>query len=187
MIRVTVRKHPSNATMSKVSKTTKASIVSSSHLSERSTELSEFEYALIMAENTFSRWLVHCMTAAGNEEMSPIDILVIHNVYHRNRAKRIADICFMLNIDDTHTVSYSLRKLAKMGLVESKRVGKETFYNATAAGEELCLKYRDVRSVCLVDWLENLGISEDELSDVAKTLRTMSVLYDQAARAAASL
>lgn len=162
-------------------------IVSSSHLSEQSTELSEFEYALIMAENTFSRWLVHCMTAAGNEEMNPVDILVIHNVYHRDRAKRIADVCFMLNIDDTHTVSYSLRKLSKMGLVESKRVGKETFYSATDEGKTLCLKYRDIRSQCLVDWLTQLGIDAEELGGVAKTLRTMSVLYDQAARAAASL
>lgn len=165
----------------------KASIVSSAHLSERSSELSEFEYALITAENTFSRWLVHCMTAAGNEEMSPIDILVLHNVYHRQRPKRIADVCFVLNVEDTHTVSYSLRKLGKMKLVESKKVGKETFYNTTDDGEALCLRYRDIRNDCLVDWFDNMGIDEADLSNMAKQLRTLSTLYDQAARAAASL
>ncbi|MDP1238611.1 hypothetical protein Q6335_27595, partial [Klebsiella pneumoniae] len=36
-------------------------IVSSQHLvSERSAELSELEYALIMASNAFNRWMVRC-------------------------------------------------------------------------------------------------------------------------------
>ncbi|ABC33075.1 MULTISPECIES: winged helix DNA-binding protein [Hahella] len=167
---------------------TKSRIVSSSHLlNERSVELSEFEYALIMAENTFQRWLVHCMSAAGNKELSTIDILVLHNVYHRERPKRIADICFILHIDDTHTVSYSLRKLAKMGLVTSEKVGKETFYSATESGAELCLKYREVRNDCLVDTLLTTGISNEEIGEVARVLRTLTGVYDQAARAAASL
>ncbi|WP_428244101.1 winged helix DNA-binding protein [Gynuella sp.] len=164
----------------------KTSIVSSSHLSQSATELSEFEYALIMVNNAFSRWLIHCMAAAGNKELSPIDILILHNVHHRQRPKRIADICFVLNIDDTHTVSYSLRKLAKFGLVESQKVGKETFYNTSESGADVCLKYRDVRKDCLVDSLTTLGISEDELGNMAKLLRTMSGVYDQSARAAAS-
>ena len=165
---------------------TKTSIVSSSHLSESSTELSEFEYALIMANNAFARWLVHCMSAAGNKEMSPIDILILHNVHHRDRPKRIADICFVLNIDDTHTVSYALRKMVKQGLVISEKVGKETFYRTSDAGAELCLSYRDVRKDCLIDSLSTLGVSYEELSNMAKLLRTMSGVYEQSARAAAS-
>ncbi|MEJ2042320.1 MAG: winged helix DNA-binding protein [Reinekea sp.] len=164
----------------------KTSIVSSSHLSESGTELSEFEYALTMANNAFSRWLIHCMAAAGNKELSSIDILILHNVHHRERPKRIADICFMLNIDDTHTVSYSLRKLGKLGLVSSEKVGKETFYTTSDSGATLCLKYRDVRKDCLVDSLATLGVSREELGNMAKFLRTMSGVYDQAARAAAS-
>ncbi len=42
-------------------------IVSSRHLvSERCAELSELEYALIMTSNAFNKWMVRCMTAAGN-------------------------------------------------------------------------------------------------------------------------
>ncbi|MCH2221995.1 MAG: hypothetical protein MK097_16980, partial [Dechloromonas sp.] len=40
-------------------------IVSSSHLvSEKSPELSEFEFGLIIATHAFNRWLIRCMGAA---------------------------------------------------------------------------------------------------------------------------
>ena len=45
-------------------------IVSSRHLiSERCAELSELEYALIMTSNAFNKWMVRCMTAAGEPDM----------------------------------------------------------------------------------------------------------------------
>lgn len=41
-------------------------IVSSAHLvSAQSSEMSEFEFGLIVAGNAFHRWVVHCMAAAG--------------------------------------------------------------------------------------------------------------------------
>jgi predicted MarR family transcription regulator len=64
-------------------------IVSSAHLaSGQSQELSELEFGLIVAGNAFNRWMVRCMNAAGLPELSPLDILVLHSVNHRNRAKK---------------------------------------------------------------------------------------------------
>ncbi|MEK9971143.1 MAG: hypothetical protein VW600_18570, partial [Ferrovibrio sp.] len=41
-------------------------IVSSAHLAtNKLMELSEFEFALMMASNAFNRWIVRCMAAAG--------------------------------------------------------------------------------------------------------------------------
>ena len=163
-------------------------IVSSAHLvSERSAELSEFEYGLIIANNAFQRWMLHCMAVAGEKGLGAQDILVLHNVNHRERAKRLADICFALNVEDNHTVSYSLRKLMKMELVQGDRRGKEIFYSTAPKGAELCMRYRDVREQCLIASLEVLGIDNEEIGELAKVLRTLSGLYDQAARAAASL
>ena len=77
----------------------KHSIVSSSHLiSEKSSELSELEYGLIIANNAFQRWVSRCMTASGMPDLNPTDILILHNVHHRGRPKKVADICFNLNI-----------------------------------------------------------------------------------------
>ena len=52
-------------------------IVSSAHLvSEKSPELSEFEFGLIIAAHAFNRWLIRCMGAAGVKDMTPTDVLV---------------------------------------------------------------------------------------------------------------
>jgi hypothetical protein len=87
-------------------------ILSSAHLAEGPAgELSEFEFGLIVAHNAFSRWAMRCMAAAGMADLTITDVLVLHHVRHRDRAKRLSDICFTLNYEDTHVVSYALRKL----------------------------------------------------------------------------
>ncbi|MCU0910446.1 MAG: winged helix DNA-binding protein [Rhodobacteraceae bacterium] len=163
-------------------------IVSSRHLAEGpGWEASEVEYGMIIAYNAFSRWMVRCMSAAGNTELTPLEILVLHNTNHRGREKRLSDICFMLNIEDTHTVNYALRKLMKAGLLESDKRGKEVFYSTSTAGAALCSRYRVVRERCFLEGLQHLDLSGDALRDIASALRTLSGQYDQASRAAASL
>ena len=162
-------------------------IVSSRHLAEgEGWEMSEFEFGLIIAFNAFSRWMTRCMSAAGQGDLNPLDILILHNVNHRGRDKRLSDIAFLLNIEDNHTVNYSLRKLTKHELIDSEKRGKEVFYRTSAKGEKLCEGYRDVRRQCLLD----AGSSEltgAQMRDLARTLRSLSGQYDQASRAAASL
>ena len=162
-------------------------IVSSSHLvSDRAAELSELEYGLIIANHAFQRWMVRCMTAAGVPDLNPLDVLILHNVNHRSRAKKLADICFNLNIEDTHTASYALRKLVKLGLVESRRVGKESFFSTTEQGVAACQRYRELREECLIESLGEIGVDNQRLGEIARLLRSLSGLYDEAARAAAS-
>ncbi len=163
-------------------------IVSSRHLAEgEGWETSEFEYGLIIAYNAFSRWMQKCMNAAGMPELSSLEILALHNVNHRDRAKRLADIGFMLNIEDSHTINYALRKLLKLGLVASEKRGKEVFYRTSETGVELCDLYRKVRKECFLNGMPRTGISGTDLAEIASTLRTMSGQYDQASRAASSL
>jgi len=161
-------------------------IVSSSHLvSPRSVELSEFEFGLIVAWNAFSRWAVRCMAAAGCPDLTITDVLLLHHINHRARNKKLADICFVLNYEDTHVVAYSLKKLVAAGLARTERAGKEVFYSPTEQGEAFVRQYREVREECLVKSLDtelNAPIGE-----LARLLRTMSGMYDQAARAATSL
>ena len=163
-----------------------AGIVSSSHLvSPRSVEASEFEFGMIVAWNAFSRWMVRCMAAAGVPDLTVTDVLVLHHVNHRARNKKLADICFVLNYEDTHVVAYALKKLVAAGLLRTDKQGKDVFYLPTEAGEMAVQRYRQVRETCLVDNLDpqlNPGLGE-----LARLLRAMSGQYDQAARAASSL
>jgi predicted MarR family transcription regulator len=164
-------------------------IVSSSHLiSPRSAELSEFEFGLIVAWNAFSRWVVRCMAAAGHEDARDLtitDVLLLHHVVHRARNKKLADICFVLNYEDTHVVAYSLKKLVGARLVRADKTGKEVLYSPTPSGEAAVQAYRAVREQCLVQSLDT-ELNAD-IGELARLLRTMSGMYDQAARAASSL
>ncbi len=162
-------------------------IVSSQHLvSPKSPEVSEFEFGLIIAWHAFARWMMRCMTAAGVKDMTPIDVLVLHHVAHRDLEKRLADIGFVLNVEDTHVVSYSLRKLAGLGLVQSAKRGKEAFFSVTDKGREICLAYRDVREACLMPGFTGSAEDNARIGELAQLLRTLSGRYDQAARAAST-
>jgi predicted MarR family transcription regulator len=162
--------------------------VSSSHLvSAKSRELSEFEFGLIIGGNAFNRWVVRCMAAAGLKDLTTLDVLLLHHVNHRAREKKLADIAFMLNIEDTHVVAYALKKLAALGLVQSQRRGKEVLFATTPKGQQHIAKYREVREACLVASLTGEAGENFELAELARFLRRLSGLYDQAARAAASL
>lgn len=162
-------------------------IVSSQHLvSPKSPELSELEFGMIIAWHAFARWMMRCMTAAGVKDMTPIDVLVLHHVAHRGMEKRLADICFVLNVEDTHVVTYSLKKLAALGLVTSSRRGKEAFWSTTPEGTAVCLRYRDVREDCLMPGFSGNADENARIGEAARLLRTLSGRYDQAARAAST-
>ena len=163
-------------------------IVSSAHLvSPRSSEMSEFEFGLIVAGNAFHRWIVHCMSAAGLKDLMPLDVLVLHHVTHRARNKRLADICFIMNVEDTHLINYSLKKLQNLDVVVSSKSGKDVTYSSTESGREAVERYRAIRESCLIDALNaDDGLNRD-IGELARLLRVLSGIYDQAARSAASL
>lgn len=163
-------------------------VVSAAHLASGAMPaLSEIEFAVTMMVHAYQRWMVRCMAASGTSGLSPLDVLILHSVNHRARPKTIADICLVLNIEDTHTVTYALKKLEKAGLIRSGRQGKEKTASITPAGEDACVEYRRLREVLLVEPMKAMGLDEREMSRLAATLRLVSGNYDQAARAAAAM
>jgi len=169
-------------------------IVSSAHLvSDKAAELSEVEYGLIVASNAFGLWTVRGTAAALAEfpdiaDLGVIDILCLHSVNHRGRAKKLADICFKLNVEDTHIVNYALKKLIKAGLIGGQKQGKEVLYSTTERGIALIERYTEIREACLVDAFSALGeVDAESLADLARRLRALSGLYGQAARSATNL
>lgn len=163
-------------------------IVSSSHLADGALPaLSEIEFGLIMAAHAFDRWMTRGMGAAGAPDLAPLDVMVLHAVAHRRRAKKLADLCLVLNIEDSHTVAYALKKLEKRGFVASGRAGKERTAEITESGMAVCLAYREIRETALVKAVAETGADAEQLSRLASLLRALSGHYDQAARAAASL
>ena len=163
-------------------------IVSSAHLAAGAMpSLSELEFGLILLGHAFDRWMVRCMAAAGVPDLSPLDVLVAHTIAHRNKPKRLADICLVLSIEDTHLVTYSVKKLDALGLIVSGRSGNEKTVTLNKKGEGVIRAYTRLREQLLVAPVKSAGSDERRLSEVAALMRAMSGHYDQAARAAASL
>ncbi len=163
-------------------------IVSSSHLaSGQMPALSEMEYALIIVGNAFSRWTIHCMNAAGIPGLTHLEIMILHSANHRDREKTMSDLCMILNIEDTHLISYAIKKLVGLGLVASGKRGKEKTISITASGASACERYKEVREAVLISSIRSMGLNDSDVSETAAMLRALSGQYDQAARAAASL
>lgn len=163
-------------------------IVSAAHLAAGgSPALSELEYGLILVSHAFHRWIVRCMTAAGVAGLSPTEILILHSVYHRGRAKTLAELCVVLDIEDTHVANYAVKKLAAAGLVKTGRAGKEKRVEITEKGEQAIARYTDIRERVLIQAMTVSDLSQQQLSDIASRLRALSGYYEQAARSAITL
>lgn len=163
-------------------------IVSSSHLADGAMpSLSEMEFSLIVAHNAFARWTARCMDATGLSGLSPLEVQVLHQANHRDREKTLGDMCTVLNVEDTHLVTYAIKKLQKLGLVSSGKRGKEKTITITENGRSACSQYREVREALLVSSVIEMGLSAEEVSRIARLLRGLSGQYDAATRGAASL
>ena len=163
-------------------------VVSSEHLASGAMPaLSEIEFALNITNNAYQRWMVRAAAASGFAGLAPNDILVLHSVNHRGREKTLADLCLVLNIEDTHLVNYSIKKLTALGLVETGKRGKEKIAMITDDGKVACERYREIREALLVESVKSLGLDENQISHMATVLRSLSGQYEQASRSAASL
>ena len=150
--------------------------------SPQSRELSEFEFSLIILTFGFMRWVQNCMEAASFRGLNSLDVLVLHTVNHRARGRRLAEVCMVLNIDDTHLVSYSIKKLVAAGLVKVLPIGRERHFETTPLGDEACIGYRKVREQFLVPSLAWLSGERNMVHDAGAFARTMTAIYDQAGR-----
>ena len=72
-------------------------------------------------------------------------------------------------------------------LVEGTRNGKEVTYTTTEAGEKACARYREIREQCLTSNISPSGEENAEIGELARLLRVLTGLYEQAARSATSL
>lgn len=151
---------------------------------ENSECLSELEYALYVATPGFWRWQVHCAEAAGANNLSALDIEVLHTVNNRARNKKLSDICLVLNIPETHTVLYSLRKLKNDDLIEYSKSSRDRIYCSSSKGDELCKYYKKNRDKFLIGILERENIDFKSMKKIAQQLIQLSYYYEEAGRAA---
>lgn len=153
--------------------------------SSESEQLSELELTLTVLWNSVSRWMSQRSNSKVVAGLSDLDVFLLHLLVYRNRALRGIDLAFALSIDDMHLVSYSLKKLARLGVATSNKVGKEVFYEATEKGRSHYFEFLNDRRKYLEPALQFLS-RDFNLEALTASLRTLSSAYEQAARSAAS-
>ena len=161
-----------------------STIYDTTGLGPESARLSELEYAMIVSINGFWSWVSHCAEAAGGRGMGPLDVLVLHAINLRARNKRLADICLVLNVEDSHTVAYSLKKLEDYGYATHRMDGRDRIYESSPDGDAFCARYLEVREKSLVESLKADAVDFGQLDDTAKTLNRLARYYDHASRTA---
>jgi predicted MarR family transcription regulator len=147
-----------------------------------SEDLSQLEMSLTVLWNSAKRWLSKRSSVNG---LSDLDVFLMHLLAYRNTALRASDLAFALAIDDMHLVSYSLKKLTKMGLTTSAKSGKEVMYRATRAAIEHRNAFLDDRARYVEPAIADLIASGMDIKALTTALRALSGVYEQAARAAA--
>ena len=150
-----------------------------------SEQLSELELTLTVLWNSVSRWMSQRSNSKVVAGLSDLDVFLLHLLVYRNRPLRGIDLAFALSIDDMHLVSYSLKKLARLGVAASNKVGKEVFYEATEKGRSHYFEFLNDRKKYLEPALQFLS-RDFNLETLTASLRTLSSAYEQAARSAAS-
>jgi predicted MarR family transcription regulator len=147
--------------------------------------LSELELTLTVLWNSVRRWMNQRNNSSIVSGLSDLDVFLLHLLVYRNKQLRGVDLAFALAIDDMHLVSYSLKKLTKLGVTTSERIGKEVFYTATKQGKDHYLEFLDDRRRYLEPAMKFIAGSSD-FEALNASLRALSGAYEQAARSAAS-
>lgn len=146
--------------------------------------ITRFEQSLQVLKNSFEQWVRRCGARAGLAGFASIEIEVLHIIGRAKEARRIADICFVLNVEDTHIITYAVKKLIKAGFVQSNRSGKDAFFSITQTGGERVLAYAEIKRQLLLDASERFSEQEIELEALAEKMQLLASLYEQAARRA---
>lgn len=144
------------------------------------------ELALTVLWNSVRRWMSQRSKASDVNGLSDLDVFILHLLVYRNRPLRVTDLAFALSIDDLHQVTYSLKKLVRLEMVTSEKAGNENFYKAGERGQRHYEQFIADRLRYLEPSMGLFLHGEHNLEVMTNFLRTLSGVYEQAARAAAS-
>ncbi len=147
-----------------------------------SIRLTELEYALMRANEAFTRWQSECLANTTDLAASGAENTLLHIIRMNDRPKSAKELARLTNREDMPNIQYGLRKLSKAGLIErqgSARTG--VTYMATDAGRDVTDRYAEIRRNFLFKLLSRLEQPEAAMRDAAQTLELLSGIYDAAA------
>jgi predicted MarR family transcription regulator len=150
--------------------------------------LTEFEYGILRFREAFEHWVMQAARSSSSIELNFAELTVLHTLRMQPKPAGVATLARLLNRDDVPNIQYSLRKLATMGLVQSQREkgSKSANYAPTQAGLEMTDGYASTKRDILLGQLADLPGFEDHIASATRTLTTLTGLYEECARVAAT-
>lgn len=146
--------------------------------------ITRFELVLLVLGNTFEQWVKRCGAKSDLGAFSSLETYILHRIGRSETPRRISDLCFALKIEDTHIVTYAVKKLMKSGLVTSSRSGKDTYFNVTPEGEARIVRYAATKRANLGAALAMFNEQDLDLPGLEEKLQVLCAVYEQAARRA---
>jgi predicted MarR family transcription regulator len=161
------------------------------HLAENDQELNftELEFAIMRISSAFDRWQTDCLACCVDGGLSGVDNAVLHIIRMHDRAKSISEVARLMNRDDLSNLQYSLRKLAKAGLIERAGSGnskRTAAYQVTDQGTRVSDLFAQFRRELLLSLTESIKDLDVDILTACKVLNLTSGLYDHASTVAAS-
>lgn len=157
------------------------------HLAEthKEIEIAEFELLLWRVFHGFLKWQEECEYSANNNDLTGNELSVLHLIRMRDRPKTVADIANLLNREDTFNITYSIKKLLKMGLIERAKgsTKRGTTYRITEAGIKNTDTFTRARNSTLIEAYKKEP--DIDLPELIKTFIKVKSIYDEAAKLAA--
>ncbi len=149
--------------------------------------LTELEYALMRAGESFARWQVECLAMSGAVAANGPENVLLHVIRMNDRPKTAKELARLTNREDMPNIQYGLRKLLKAGLIHREGSARSGIvYSVTDSGRAVTERYAEVRRQLLMALVGRLDEPEAAFAEAESTLEVLTGLYDRAALAAAT-
>ena len=112
-------------------------------------------------------------------DLGLVDVLCLHSVNQQEHEKKLANISFKPNIEDTHLVNYALEKIIKSELLRAANRARNFCMQKAKWSGSYVLRYQAARPALLITFSELGEVDAEYLADLVRQLRVLSGLDRQ--------
>lgn len=147
--------------------------------------LFEFQHSAICFIEAFYRHIERqLILVTGDPNLSAQDCVNLHAIRIGERPKSIAEIQHFSNRRDIANIQYSIRKLAKAGLVQKARreAGRGTSYELTKYGLRITDAYVNARERMMLEFLHDRTSFVRDAESATRVMMMLTGIYDHLSR-----
>jgi predicted MarR family transcription regulator len=146
-------------------------------------EITDLEYAMMRAYQSFLRWQSECLAAVTGITLSGQENTLLHIIRMHDRPKTIRDLAQMTNRQDIPNIQYDLRKLLKAGLIDKYGTARTgIYYITTDQGVRVCEDFAKLRSEVFLESARSEFDVKSGAGNITGRLEQLEKVYESATR-----